>query len=278
MQTLWQDLRYGVRMLVKNPGFTLVAVVTLALGIGTNAAVYSIVDSLLLRPLPVAQPQQITVLAYQQRGGQLQTQFSYLEVQDVRSQASEAFSDLAGCQQGQEGLTANGQTQPILVNYVTGSFFSMLGIKPALGRFIMPDEGNAAGADPVIVLGYSYWKTRLGGDPRVVGQTVSINGYPVTIIGVAPKGFRGVLPLLDVQGYLPAGMVTEPSLALGILPSQPCQCESGRSADLRKCPEPVGGRVFVRLLPSSTSCHADRPNRDIATQIGLSYGGRVVPD
>jgi len=206
METLLQDIRYGARMLMKNPGFMIVAVITLALGIGANTAIFSMVDAFLLRPLPVAEPAQITVLAFQQKQGNFLTQFSIADYRDIQNQTKEVFSDVFAWQFGLDGLSVDGKADRIMTNYVTGNYFSALGLKPALGRFILPAEGDVLGADPVMVLGYSYWQTRFGGDPGIVGRKVSVDGKPITIVGVAPKGFVGVYPILSVQGYLPMGM------------------------------------------------------------------------
>src|ERR1700683_757222 len=208
MGTLLQDTKYAIRMLMKNRGFTVVAILTLALGIGANTAIFSMMDSFLLRPLPVKDPGQITVLTMQQKHGQLQSQFSIAEYRDVRTQTEDVFSGLFGYMWGMDGLKVNGKPERIMTNYVSGNFFSTLGIKPALGRFILPTEGENRGADPVMVLGYSYWKNHFDGDPSVVGRTGALNGHPVTIVGVAPEGFYGVYPILDAQGYLPLGMAT----------------------------------------------------------------------
>ncbi len=207
LESLLQDSRYGVRVLQKSPGFTAVAVLTLALGIGANTAIFSIVDSLLLRPLPVAQPSQLVVLTYQQKSGPLQNQLSYSNLQDIQNQATNVFSGVIASEVGLDSLAVNGKGERILTNYVTGNFFSMLGLKPALGRLILPSEGQVADADPVLVLSYSYWQSRFGGDPGVVHEKVSINGHPFTIIGVAPRGFHGIQSILDVQGYIPFGML-----------------------------------------------------------------------
>jgi predicted permease len=206
METLLQDIRYGARMLLKNPSFMIVAVITLALGIGANTAIFSMVDAFLLRPLPVASPAQITVLAFQQKHGNFLTQFSIADYRDIQNQTKEVFSDVFAYQFGLDGLSVDGKADRVMTNYVSGNYFSALGLKPALGRFILPSEGDVLGADPVMVLGYSYWQTRFGGDPGIVGRKVSVDGRPVTIIGVAPKGFVGVYPILSVQGYLPMGM------------------------------------------------------------------------
>jgi predicted permease len=206
MNNFIQDVRYGIRVLAKSPGFAIVAILTLALGIGANTAIFSMVDSILLRPLPVKDPQQLTVLAFQQKNGPVQNQFSLPEYRDFRSQTTDVFSGLFAYQVGMDGLSVDGQADRIMTNYVTGNFFSTLGIKPAVGRLILPSEGETLEADPVIVLGYSYWKTRFGGDSSIVGRKVTVDGHPMTVVGVAPEGFYGVYPLLNVQGYLPLGM------------------------------------------------------------------------
>ncbi len=208
IQDFIRDVRHGLRMLRKSPGFAIVAVITLALGIGANTAIYAVIDSLLIRPLPVRDPQQITVLAYRQRGGDLQRLFSHQEWKDIREQTSSVFADVVGAMQAQDGLAANGHVEPMTISYVTGNFFSVLGVQPTLGRFILPSESKASGSDPVMVLSYAYWKDRFGSDPGVIGEAAAVNGRPVTIIGIAPKEFHGTQPLLDIQGYMPAGMVT----------------------------------------------------------------------
>ena len=206
MNTWWQDIRYGLRMLGRSPAFTAVAVLTLGLGIGANTAIFSVVNWLLLRPLPVSQPSELTVVAYQQKKGPIGIHFSYPGFQDVRQQTAAVFSDVLGYAFGLDGIRANAKSDRILTAYVTGNYFTALGLRPALGRLILPSEGKTAGADPYMVLGYSYWQTRFGGDPGVVGKQVSVDGHPVTIVGVAPKGFAGLYSLVDVQGYLPYGM------------------------------------------------------------------------
>jgi predicted permease len=206
METLLQDIRYGARTLLKNPGFMIVAIITLALGIGANTAIFSMVDAFLLRPLPVKDPAQITVLAFQQAQGNALTTFSIADYRDIREQSAAVFSDLCAYQIGLDGLSVDGKADRILTTYVTGNYFSALGIKPALGRFVIPSEGDTPGADPVMVLGYSYWQTRFGGDPGIVGRKVSVDGHPITIVGVAPKGFAGLATLVRIQAYLPLGM------------------------------------------------------------------------
>jgi predicted permease len=215
-ETLWQDIRFGARMLVKDPGFTCVVVLTLALGIGANTAIFSIVNGLMLRPLPVSDPASLTYLAFPHGTEFVDSQFSFPEFTDIRKQTSALFSDqagmicggLAGFENQSDGLTVDGKTETVQTAFVTGNFFTMLGVAPVQGRLILPSEGHAPGADPVVVLGYRYWKTRFRSDPRIVGKKSAINGHPVTIVGIGPEGFDGIMPLIAMQAYLPLGMAT----------------------------------------------------------------------
>ena len=206
METLRKDIIHGLRLLWKNPAFTLVAALTLALGIGANTAIFSMVDSLLLRPMPVPHAEQMLMLAYQQKHGSLQNQFSIADYRDIAAQSGGEFSGMAGAIIGMDGLSVNGKADRVMTNYVSGNFFSVMGVQPAVGRLLLPSEGETPGSDPVIVLGYSYWQQRFGGDRSIVGQKVLLNGSPMTIVGVAPKGFYGSNSLLDVGAYLPMGM------------------------------------------------------------------------
>jgi macrolide transport system ATP-binding/permease protein len=255
METLLQDIRYGARMLMKNPGFMIVAVITLALGIGANTAIFSMVDAFLLRPLPVAEPAQITVLAFHQKQGNFLTQFSIADYRDIQNQTKEVFSDVFAYQFGLDGLSVDGKADRVLTNYVSGNYFSALGLKPALGRFILPSEGDVPGADPVMVLGYSYWQTRFGGDPGIVGRKVSVDGKPITIVGVAPKGFVGVYPILSVQGYLPMGMA--------IIAGNPSDFMTNRQ--IRNVP------ILARLRPGSSVQQAQAVLAVVSQRLAQEY-------
>jgi predicted permease len=209
-----QDIRYAVRQLRKSPGFFSVVVLILGLGIGANTAIFSMVDWLVLRALPIQDPQQMHFLAFSRPGANSEIQFSYPEFSEIQKQTADVFSGitpfifggLAGEQNSQSGLTADGVTKPVQTAFVGGNFFSLLGIVPAAGRFILATEGKAAGADPVVVLSYNYWQTRFGGDSAIIGKAVSINGHPVSVVGVTPKAFLGPTPLLEIQAYLPLSM------------------------------------------------------------------------
>ena len=208
IQNFTQDLRYGVRMLRKSPGVTAVVAITLALGVGANTALFSIVDSFLLRPLPVPSPEQITVLAIQQKDAPIGSSgFSYPEFLDYRGQAV-TFSDVFGIVISSIQLTANDRSDQCFVNYVSGNFFSALGVKPALGRFILPGAGESLGEPPVVVLDYSYWQRRFDGDPAVVGRRILVDDKPATIIGVAPRRFHGMFPIFEMDVYLPLSAIS----------------------------------------------------------------------
>lgn len=155
MATFWQDIRYALRMLAKSPMLTAIVALTLALGIGANTAIFSIVNGFLLRPLPVKSPEQITVLAGKLEGDTLGTStLSYPQLVDFRQQA-DGFSDIFASQIDLGGLSVNGKPNQFVYARVTGNYFSGLGLQPALGRLFLPSEGEAGGKDPYIVLGYS---------------------------------------------------------------------------------------------------------------------------
>jgi putative ABC transport system permease protein len=204
---LGQDVRYGLRQLRRNPGFTIVAILTLSLGIGANTVIFSMVNGLLFRPLPFRDPGRVYTLSADIKGGGTSNGFSYPDLKEIRRQTSSVFSEVAGVQLfGVTGLSEGGSSERMWTQFVTGNFFNLSGIRPAIGRLILPTEGQIAGADPVLVLDYSFWKTRFGGDPDIVGKEASVDGQPVTIVGVTPKGFRSVSSFVEAQGYMPLGM------------------------------------------------------------------------
>jgi predicted permease len=244
MNGLVQDLRQALRQFRKSPGFFSVAVLTLALGIGANTAIFSMVDWLVLRPLPIKDPEQMNFLVFSGGEGNSEDQFSFPEFEEVRRQTTDVFSGvspfifggLEGSQSSPNGLTADGVTKPVQTVYVGGNFFSLLGVTPYLGRFILPMEGTAPGADPVVVLSYDYWRSRFVNNPSIVGRTISINGHPITVVGVAPKGFLGPAPIIETQAYLPLGMFT---------------IERGTARDFLTNPKVQSMLAFVRIKPGT---------------------------
>jgi macrolide transport system ATP-binding/permease protein len=202
MGSFWQDLRFACRALGKSPWFAALAVVTLALGIAVNTSIFSIINGFLLRPMPVPHPEQLAVLSLQQAGDKALQNFSYPDYLDLRDQST-SFSDIIAYRLTLGGLIADNRGDHCIATRVTGNYFSMLGVQPVLGRLILPTEGKTPGADPILVLGYSYWQKRFAGDKNVIGKQVEMNSHPMTIVGVAPKDFHGTYSVVDSDLYLP---------------------------------------------------------------------------
>ncbi|MFY9556005.1 MAG: ABC transporter permease [Blastocatellia bacterium] len=191
MGTVLQDLRYGTRMLLKRPGLTLIAVVTLGLGIGANTAIFSLVNTVLLRPLPVDQPEQLVSLNSESpTGDNTVPTFSYPNYCDYRDR-NEVCSGLLCYRFSPISLSNNGVNERMWTYLVSGNYFDVLGVKPALGRFFTQDDDRAPGAHPVAVITYNCWQKRFGGAPETVGKNVIVNGRSFSIIGIAQKGFQG---------------------------------------------------------------------------------------
>ena len=206
MRTLIQDIRYGMRMLLKNPGMTTVAALTLALGIGANTTIFSAVNGLMLRPLPVANADRLVVFDGRAQGAASSFgQFPFPDFQDIRSQA-DGFSDVLGYTLSLAGMEHDGKVEPVIYSYVSANFFQALGLKPAVGRLIYGADTEKVGTENVVVLGNDYWKKRFNADPSIVGRQVKMNGHSVTVIGVTPEGFHGTYALVDMEAYLPFGM------------------------------------------------------------------------
>jgi putative ABC transport system permease protein len=182
------DLRYALRALVRSPGFTLAVVLTLALGIGANSAIFSVVYGVLIRPLPYAQPDRIVLLftRYPQVG---RSNTSLPDFRDWR-EGTHSFEQLAARHGATFTLTGEGEPERVIADRVTSNFFTTFGVKPMLGRAFLPDEDKVGGEDRVVVLSHGYWQRRFGGDRRVLGKQIQLNGKPWTVVGVAPPEFR----------------------------------------------------------------------------------------
>jgi predicted permease len=229
MQTLLQDFRYGLRLLAKAPGFTTVAVLTLALGIGANTAIFSLIDAILLRALPVRDANTLVVLRWSARkspeiranwdygdcandsmGGENASSCSFSEpfFHDVASQ-TKSFSDVAAfADAGRLDLSGNGTASVMSAEAVSGEFFSVLGIRPAAGRLIAPADDRAS-AQRVVVLSYAYWKTEFGGSTAAVGRTIRLNNFPFTIIGVADPRFDSLAPGQIEDAWVPLSAMSQ---------------------------------------------------------------------
>ncbi len=209
LEQLLQDIRLALRQLRKNPGFAAIIVLTLSLGIGASTAIFSMVNGVLLRPFPAPSPEKLTVLAIAEKGSPTGALgFSYPQFSEFRKQAA-TFCDVFGLAiVGPVTLTANDRTDQMALTAVTNNYFSGLGVGPAIGRPILPDEGETPGEEAVLVLGRSYWQSRFGSDPSIVGKKVRVDGIPMTIIGVLPKEFHGSFSMFEIDGYVPLSTIT----------------------------------------------------------------------
>src|SRR5215831_3911168 len=189
MKTILQDLRYGARMLMKNPGFTLIAVITLALGIGANTAIFSVVNRILLFRLPYKDAGRLVMVwgANPQQGAVIDL-VSPADLADWRAQNT-VFEDLAATNDAPYNLTGMGEPESLFGYSLAANFFQVTGLQPALGRTFTPEE-DRAGAPGVVILSHRLWQRRFGSDPSALGRSVTLNGAPYTVIGVMPAGFQ----------------------------------------------------------------------------------------
>ena len=208
MSTLIQDLRYALRMLVRAPGFSVVIILTLGLGIGANTAIFSLMDQVLLRSLPVHDPSALVQLdgpgLFSGRTLQDRT-FSYPMYRDLRD-GNTVFSGLVAEFGTPATLGHRDQRERVDAELISGNTFDVLKVAPALGRALTPDDDHVPGGHPVAVLGYGYWQRRFAGDPSVIGYPVTINSTPMTIVGVAPPGFAGVMSTTAADVFVPLMM------------------------------------------------------------------------
>src|SRR5271169_2566684 len=195
---MWNDLRFGLRTLRRSPVFTAVAVLSLALGIGANTSIFSLLSQVMFQLLPVAEPERLVVFHTEgQREGSSSSDnheavFSYPMYKDLRDR-NQVFEGVIARSSAAVAFSYGGQTERARAELVSGNFFEVLGVKAALGRVLTSDDDRAPGAHPVIVLGYGYWKRRFGASLSLLNQKVIVNGHPMVVIGVAPAGFQSVL-------------------------------------------------------------------------------------
>ena len=212
IESFFEDVRFGLRTLRKSPGFTAVAVLTLALGIGANTAIFSLTDQILLEQLPVGHPEQLALLSSTeakwgrtQDDYDLKNSFSYPMYKDLREH-NEVFSGLLTCFAVDVGVVGHNSAQIAHGELVSGNFFGVLGARPVLGRLFSPADETVPGANPVAVLNYTYWTEHFGGNPAILNQTVTINGFPFTIVGVAQRGFDTIQAGARPDLYVPITM------------------------------------------------------------------------
>jgi predicted permease len=214
MLTVWQDIRYAFRMLSKNAAFSFVAILSLALGIGANTTIFTVVNAILLNPLPVkdiARVVEVDTIDTKTRvtaANVTKLGVSYVNFQDYARQAQQLFSSMT-CVVGPFPLTWSGGAEPreIQAQMVSASYFDLLGIRPAAGRFFLPDEDTKPGGNNVAVLSYSLWANKFGANPAIIGQTLTLNATPYTVIGIAPRGFKGTFTFNNAEEiWIPVSM------------------------------------------------------------------------
>jgi predicted permease len=246
IQDFVQDLRYGARVLAKSPVFTAVAVLTLALGIGANTAVFSVINGVLLRPLSYKEPERIITIWEPSRGGHT-LGLTDVEFFDIRDR-NQVFEELAAYATGATNFTGVGEPERVTATWVSADFFPVLGVQPALGRDLMAEDDKPDPA-PVVVLSYGLWQRRFGADQGVIGRQLSLNGISRTVIGVMPLGFQ--FESSEVEMWLPLGL-------------DPAKVNPGDRSY----------KAIGRLRPGATLAQARAEMNTLAGQLAVEYKTR----
>jgi len=265
IESLWQDLRYAMRGLAKQRAFTIVAVITLALGIGSNTAIFSVVNELLLRPMPYLDAERLVMLWEVTPEGRHQNTTSRINFSGWREQTT-SFESMAAFTDQRLNLTGVGEAEEITVQFGTPSLFHVLGVQPIVGRD-MRDEDGLKDAPPIAILSHSFWQRRFGGDPNLIGKPILLNGVPFTVVGVMPAGFQW-----HVKQRSGTGRPAELWSALDM----PITSEgAGRGRFLS---------VVARLKPGVTSQQAEADLKTVENRLGLDspkfnkgYSAEVIP-
>jgi putative ABC transport system permease protein len=259
----WLDFRYTLRTLRKSPAFTLTAILSLALGIGANTTIFTVVNGVFLNPLPIEKASElISVHTLDSTPGTRSSNLlpmSYLNLKDLRDK-NQVFTDLAGFSSPMAfGLSKGPAAVPerAFGELVTGNYFDVLGIRPALGRFFLPEEDSTPGTHPVVVLGNGIWQFRFGGDPNLVGQNLRVNSIVFTVVGIAPPGFKGVNAVFGPDLWIPTMMADQ------VFPSESRSMLRDRSN--------LTLRAAGRLKPGITRAKAEANLKTIASALEREY-------
>lgn len=257
MRTLTQDVKYAFRMFRKSPVVSLAMVFSVGLGLGANIAIFSVIQAVFLKPLPVRGPSELTALYTFDRSTAKYQAVSYLDYLSYRDHIT-SFSGLAAYVRFPLDFKSEGQTERLSAEIVSQNYFSVVGIEPFIGRSFSPEEDSSMGAAAVAVLGYDFWQGRFGGDPKVVGQSVLLNGYPFTVVGVLPQPFKGTV--LDwsepPQIWIPVSMPVKTAPVLASL----LQERQARSF-----------RIIGRLKPGITISEAQAAAQTVAANLAQTY-------
>jgi len=275
MESFLQDVRFGLRMLRKNLGFTFIAVLTLATGIGANTAIFSFVDALFLKPLAVPHAEDMVRIYAKGPSGHYGAGFSYPEFKLLRDHSSSFAALAVETERPQLHLVNGGDSWEIRGEFVSGNYFNLLGMQPRLGRGFLPEEDTVPNRDAVAVISDQLWKARFNGDPAVLGREIQINGVPFRVIGVAPPEFYGDLTGLPVEVWIPAMMIGAAGYG----------CDDGSY----NCS--LSDAIIGRLAPGQSAAHAQAeassvmvwsatnwPERPSRRQLILSSANGESPD
>jgi predicted permease len=285
MQTLWQDLRFGVRMVMTKPGFTAVAVLTLAMAIGANAVVFSVLNALILHPLHIPQAETFYGI---QHGNEASSYQSYPDYLDLRDR-NKSFDGLAAYDAAQVGLDKGENPSRVWVILASGNYFDVLRLQPYLGRFFHASDEHGPNSAPYIVLSYSFWHTHFQDDRGVVGRVVQVNKQPFTILGVAPPGFNGTLVFFNPGFFVPIVnqeqvegendlnargkrwvFMTLGHLKAGVTPAQATADLNSIGSYLEKTyPKDDDQRTFTLVRPSLYGDYLGKPVREFMTGLML---------
>jgi predicted permease len=290
LEHLVQDVRYGLRVLYKSPSFTAVAVVTLALAIGANAVVFSVLNALILRPLNLPQPQNLYMVERTQGNQDASPMQSYPDYKDLRDR-NRSFDGLMAYSISTAGLDTDGNPSPVWLYEASGNYFDVLGIEPYLGRFFHSSDEHGPNSVPYIVLSYGYWRSHFKSDPGAIGRIVQLNKHPYTVLGVAPSGFRGTeiyfvpdfwVPMVDqeqVENYSDLADRGDQSIWLaghlrqGVTPAQTIADLNSIAASLaRSYPKEDEKVSFSLARPGLVGDMLGRPVRGFVTGLMLLAG------
>ena len=271
VEAIMRDTQVAVRRMVRSPGFTGLALLSLALGIGVNTALFSVVNEALLEPPPFEEVDALfNVYANPGDTDELRP-LSFPDYRDLEGRTTGVFSAVSTGQVEMVQPPAGAQTTAIMVEFVTGNYFELLGVEAARGRLFQPEEGRNPGEDPLVVLSHGYWQRAFAGDPDVVGSTVRISGSPLTVVGIAPEWYRGALKGLEPELYLPISMMvrlssggrtdwesrreaqflTRARLAPGVTPAEARARVEAVALELAREHPETNARLTFRLLPTS---------------------------
>jgi predicted permease len=207
LERLEKDIRFAVRWLRRSPGFTLAAAASLAIGIGFNSALFSIVDALLFRPLPVSAPERLVDVFTSSNDGERYATSSYPDFLDLKAQ-NVVFADMLGYSPMIAALNLTDRSRMVMGECVTGNYFQVLGVRAALGRTLLPED-DVRGAERVVMVSHRYWRREMGADLHAIGQAIRLRGQVYTVVGVAPHSFTGMVPILSAELWLPVAHVNE---------------------------------------------------------------------